>query len=285
MNTLVSQRHDAAGIRLDHDTDELAATYDRVGFRQLEHGKQLVGLLQLQPGQRVLDVGCGTGLLGAWVAQQVAPTGTVVGVDPLPLRVALAARKHARLQAQVGRAEDLSAFADASFDAVYLNSVLHWVPDQPRALAEAARVLRPGGRIAVNSADAQRPHDSHKLLREVLDELGLAGSAFGVGGRNHQVDGEQLAALLNDAGFEQVAVTPHTFTDQLVDVDELMAWSRSSSFGNWLADLDPAQRAQVRERLALRIEARRGHAGIALQRHLVFASGVRPLPAHHRHGA
>lgn len=272
----LKQNNAEAGIRLDHDTEDLAATYDRVGHRQFAHGRELVALLNLRPGQRVLDVGCGTGLLGAWVAEQLGPGGHVVGIDPLPLRVVLAGRKHPRFTARVGRAEDLSDFPDASVDAVYLNSVLHWVADQPRALAEARRVLRPGGRIAVNSADPTRPHDSHRLLVGVLDELGLRGEAFGAGGRNHQVDAGTLAGLLHGAGFEAVQVTPRSFTDRVADVDELIAWSRSSSFGNWLAELDDADTAAVRERLADRLAARRGTDGIALQRHLVFAAATRP---------
>ena len=266
----------APEVRLDHDTSELAATYDRVGFRQFEHGKQLIALLGLQPGQRVLDVGCGTGLLGAWVAEQVGEAGEVIGIDPLPLRVVLAARKHARLRTRVGRAEDLSEFEEASFDAVYLNSVFHWVPDQPKALAEALRVLRSGGRIALNSADAARPHDSSLLLRRALDDAGLQHVGQPAGVQNHRVDADRLGGLLAQAGFDGIEVTPHTFTDQLQDVDELIAWSRSSSFGNWLSDLEPEQVARVRERLAGLLEPLRRGATIPLQRHLVFASARRP---------
>ena len=266
----------APDVRLDHDTAELADTYDRVGFRQFEHGKQLIALLGLQKGQRVLDVGCGTGLLGAWVAEQVGDRGEVIGIDPLPLRVVLAARKHPRLHTKVGRAEDLSAFADESFDAVYLNSVFHWVPDQPKALAEALRVLRPGGRIALNSADALRPHESNVLLRQALDEAGLRGVGQAAGAHNHRVDASRLAELLAQAGFIGIEVAPHTFVDQLQDVDELIAWSRSSSFGNWLSDLEAEPRALVRARLAELLEPLRRVATIPLQRHLVFASARRP---------
>jgi len=261
-------------IHLDHDSGELAATYDRVGVRQFEHGKQLVALLGLRGGERVLDVGCGTGLLSAWVAERVAPDGQVTGIDPLPLRVALAAEKHPRLQARVGRAEDLSAFADASFDAVYLNSVLHWVPDQRRALREAWRVLRPGGHIAVNSADAERPHQSGLLLDGASQSLGLASAS--AGGLYHRLSADGLAQLLRGAGFERVQVAPHTFVDQVTDVDELIAWHRSSSFGNWLSDLGPGQREQVRERLAEALLPLRAGATIPLQRHLVFAAASRP---------
>lgn len=269
----------APDVRLDHDTADLAATYDRVGFRQFEHGKQLVALLNLKKGDRVLDVGCGTGLLGAWVADQVGERGEVIGIDPLPLRVVLAARKHTRFHTKVGRAEDLSEFADESFDAVYLNSVFHWVPDQPKALAEALRVLRPGGRIALNSADALRPHDSNVLLRQALDEVGLRSVGHAAGAHNHRVDATRLAELLAQAGFSGIEVASHTFVDQLQDVDELIAWSRSSSFGNWLSDFEPDQRGRVRDRLAELLELRRRGTTIPLQRHLVFASARRHRPS------
>lgn len=268
-------------IRLDCDTANLAAAYDDVGFRQFEHGRVLVGMLDLA-GQRVLDVGCGTGLLGAWVADRVGPGGEVFGIDPLPLRVALAKAKHPRLQARVGRAEDLSAFASSSFDVLYMNSVLHWIPDQPRALAEAARVLHPSGRIAVNSADAQRPHEYHVLLAEVFADLGLRHRDPSTVCGNHRLDAESLAALLHGACFTDVQVSHHTFVDRVRDADELIRWCSASSFGNWLADLEPEQRVRLRDRLSARLDGLRSDDFVHLKRHHVFATarnGVSPRSA------
>ena len=108
------------GITLTHDTPELAATYEEVSIRQFENGKQLVATLNISRGERVLDIGTGTGRLAAHVAKIVGPTGCVVGIDPLPLRIEIAQSKAVRnFEARVGRAEDLSAFADATFDVVY----------------------------------------------------------------------------------------------------------------------------------------------------------------------
>jgi len=77
---------------------------------------------------------------------------------------------------------------------------------------------------------------------------------------------------LEGAGFKDVQVTPHTFVDDVADVDDLIEWSTSSSFGNFLSDLKPEQRARVRDRLSKKLEARRAPAGIKLERYLVFAT-------------
>jgi trans-aconitate methyltransferase len=264
-------------VSLELDSPELASTYDRVSVRQFNHGKVLIEALRPAPGERVLDVGCGTGRLGEYVAGLVAPGGRVVGVDPLPLRVDLAARKNSRFEAHVGRAEDLSEFADASFDVVYANSVLHWVADKPRALREALRVLKPGGRIGVNSADGARPHQSARLVREAVLEEGLNDVAAANGfGTNFRVTGPELDTLLRASGFEDVRVAPHTFVDDLASVDDLITWSTSSSFGNFLSDLDGAQRTRVRDRLAAKLETFRTRDGLRLERYLVFATARKP---------
>ena len=264
------------GVSLDLDSPELAATYDKVSVRQFNHGKVLIGSLRVKPGERVLDIGCGTGRLGEYVAGLVAPQGEVVGVDPLPLRIDLAARKSPRFSARVGRAEDLSALEAESFDVVYLNSVFHWVQDKPRALREALRVLKRGGRVGVNSADADRSHQGAALVREAVVEEGLS-ERDSVSGSHYRVNAQELLRLLSGAGFADVQVTAHTFVDDVAGADDLFAWSSSSSFGNFLSDLNGDERFRVRERLARKLEALRSpQHGIRLERYLVFATAHKP---------
>jgi ubiquinone/menaquinone biosynthesis C-methylase UbiE len=149
----------------------------------------------------------------------------VIGIDPLPLRIDLAAQKNPRFKASVGRAEDLSAFSDASFDAAYANSVFHWVSDKPKALHEARRVLKSAGRFGVNSADADRLHQSANLVREAVLEEGLQRvDAANASGANYRVNAAELERLLKEAGFKDIRVTPHTFVDEVSGVDDLFAW-------------------------------------------------------------
>jgi trans-aconitate methyltransferase len=207
-------------------------------------------------------VGCGTGRLGDDVASLGAPGGEVVGIDPLPLRIQIAAGKNPGFEASVGRAEDLSRFAKESFDVVYLNSVFHWIADKPRALCEARRVLKPRGRLGVNSANAQRPHQSAALVREAVLEEGLTHSASANAlVASYSVGATELERLLREADLDRVRIDEHTFVDTVSGLDELVAWSQSSSFGNFLADLSPSDQARVRKRLERKLEALRTPEG------------------------
>src|SRR5262245_54554766 len=102
----------------EHDSRNLAETYDRVSDLQFESGKRLVERLGLEQGTRVLDVGCGTGRLAQWIAERVGTGGVVAGVDPLEERIHIARSRAGAVRFEVGQAEDLHAFEDASFDMV-----------------------------------------------------------------------------------------------------------------------------------------------------------------------
>ena len=111
-------------------------------------------LASIQPGEQVLDVGCGTGTLAMEVARRVGREGLVVGIDPSAEQIARACSKAARpnvpVEFQIGVIEHL-AFPDQTFDAVLSTLMVHHLPAplKRQGLAEIARVLKPGGRLII----------------------------------------------------------------------------------------------------------------------------------------
>src|SRR5947209_12654662 len=107
-----------------------------------QQGAALLELLAPRPGERILDLGCGTGHLTA----QVAATGAeVVGLDLASTMIDQARRAYPQLRFVAGDARDL-AF-EQPFDAVLSNAALHWVKPPELVIACVARALRPGGRF------------------------------------------------------------------------------------------------------------------------------------------
>ncbi|GDY13468.1 2-heptaprenyl-1,4-naphthoquinone methyltransferase [Planctomycetota bacterium] len=273
----MAQPATATAPSLALDTPQLAETYDRVSDKQYEHGKLLIASLAIAPGQRVLDVGSGTGRLGEYVAREiVGPTGQVHAIDPLPLRIELARKRASpnHLPA-VGRSDDLSAFADQSFDIVFLNSVYHWLPEKLPTLREAFRVLKPGGRIGISVASRERPHELRAVLQAAVNAAG-ATLPTTTGSTPFTVSAAELATQHEQAGFLVDEIRLRVFDDLFASPEEVIAFSESSSFGNFLSE----QPAEVRPRLhtayITELEKRRTTAGIRLQRRLLFSVASKP---------
>jgi arsenite methyltransferase len=253
-----------------HDSAELAETYDRVSDSQLESGKRLAARLGIGPGDRVLDVGCGTGRLARHLADLVGPSGKVVGIDPLPERVALA-RAHAGgvVSFEAGQAEDLGAFADASFDVVTLSAVFHWIDDRPRALREVRRVLRPGGRMGLTTLARELMHAGTvpSVLVPLLSEPRYANKVdvSGFALATKLLTATELIAMIVEAGLELIElhvverVRTHASGRDVVDFME------ASSFGNFLRIVAEGLQPALRADLEAAFDARRGPGGIVLR--------------------
>jgi arsenite methyltransferase len=115
----------------------------------------------LQPGEDVLDVGCGAGMDSLVAAQMVGATGSVTGIDMTPEMVAKARGSIAEMglgnvRIVEGSAEHLP-FDDASFDVVISNGVIDLIPDKDAVFSEITRVLRSGGRIQLADVTIQNP--------------------------------------------------------------------------------------------------------------------------------
>jgi SAM-dependent methyltransferase len=148
---------------------ERAGGYERVtGDVTARVIPSLLDAAGVGPGARVLDVGCGT---GAGTAAAAARGARATGVDLAEGMLDVARRRHPALRFVAGDAEALP-FADGDFDAVVAGFVLNHLPDPDRAIAELARVLAPGGRVAVA---VWEPPERNPLLGELTAAVRDAG--------------------------------------------------------------------------------------------------------------
>ncbi|MFI7611326.1 methyltransferase domain-containing protein [Nonomuraea terrae] len=142
--------HHHAGT-IDHPLAyEVSATVWFLGARRAVFTR-LAAAVRPRAGDRILDVGCGTGYLSRILSPVVGPAGQVTGIDPSPAMIQYAAaRARGNCAYVLGGAQTLP-FPDGSFDALTATLVVHHIPaeDRPEALGEMYRVLRPGGRLLV----------------------------------------------------------------------------------------------------------------------------------------
>lgn len=216
---------------------------------------RFLATLPLQPTDRVLDLGCGAGDLTATVAGLV-PDGHVVGVEPQPSLLEQArARAGANQSFVEARAQHLAHAVpdDASFDVIFSQSVLHWVPwrDHPEVLRQCRRLLRRDGALRIECGGGDN-------VREVVAFLdGIATEVAGAAAPNAPwtfVHAGAYLDLLLDVGFDVSNGYVHTVAQRRqFDRDTMLGWLASQAVQAYAVDLAPEQRepfaAAVEERV------------------------------------
>jgi ubiquinone/menaquinone biosynthesis C-methylase UbiE len=170
-----------------------------------EYKRWLLESLDIQPGQVIIDVGCGPGIDLASLADAVGPAGTVIGIDADPAMVEEARRRtkaNPTIEVRPGDAHALD-LPDAAVDRARVDRVLQHVEDPTRALVELRRVVRPGGLIGLAEPDWDTL---------AIDDPDLATSRaftrFIADRTRNGVIGRQLARLAADAGLIVRTVRP-----------------------------------------------------------------------------
>ncbi|MEW1848146.1 class I SAM-dependent methyltransferase [Nonomuraea angiospora] len=186
------EEHADAGGTIDHP--RAYDTFVSIGYLGGRRAAftRLATAARPRAGDRVLDVGCGTGYLSRIIAPVVTPSGHVTGVDPSPAMIDYATRRApANCTYVEGEGQDLP-FPDGSFDLVISSLAVHHIPAEarPEALRQMFRVLRPGGRLLI--AEFRPP--ANPLARRVVGAL--SGPAM------RHAPRDLLGTMIPDAGFQ-----------------------------------------------------------------------------------
>ncbi|HML17183.1 MAG TPA: methyltransferase domain-containing protein [Bryobacteraceae bacterium] len=226
------------------------------------YGEALIDLLEPCAGERIVDLGCGSGQLTALIAERGAG---VIGIDSSSEMIAAA---RANFPAIEFRVADATSFAiEDSVDAVFSNAALHWVRDAASAIASVHRALRPGGRFVFEMGGAGNTGELIKTIREVAGEIDMPWFFPSIG---------QYAALLEASGFEvlqaQLFDRPTLFEGEHGLEDWLIMW------GDFLfGKRSEPEKAEIRREVAgrMRRSSYRGGGWIVDYRRLRMAAVTR----------
>jgi ubiquinone/menaquinone biosynthesis C-methylase UbiE len=199
----------------------------------------LLRLAALRPGERVLDVACGTGVVARLASQQVGDTGTVTGLDVNPgmLAVARSATRRGMPIDWHQASAEVMPLPDASFDVGLCQMGLQFMTDKHAALREMWRVLVPGGRLILNV-----PGPTPRLFRIMAEALARHIGAEAAGFVNHVFslhDTAEIQSLVSGADFHDVSVQSDTKPLRLPAPEEfLWQYVHSTPLAGAVAQVD-----------------------------------------------
>ncbi len=226
----------------------------------------------IRTGNKVLDVGCGTGVLARAALGRVGPEGRVVGLDLNEGMLAVAARSEPRIEWRRGDAASLP-FKDASFDVVASQFALMFFPDRVACLRQMWRTLAPGGRLAVAVWAPLDRARGYQMLVDIAarqcgrEAAGVLAAPFVLG------DQARLAALFAAAGIRGAEIALHEGTVRFPSVKELVRVEvKGSPLAGMLSDDAMEKLAAESERALAEFVVSSGEIVMPLDAHIVTAN-------------
>ncbi|HXM56492.1 MAG TPA: methyltransferase domain-containing protein [Candidatus Dormibacteraeota bacterium] len=256
--------------------DRLADALDRGEARGRA---RVLELLNAGPGWRVLDLGCGPGVLTRPLAAAVGPTGLALGVDLAEGMLRLAAA-NAPGQLRLARMDmERLGLVEAAFDAVACGHSLQFCPSLAGALAEIRRVLRPGGRVAASLPAAEPSGPAGRLLDEVVSRHAPRSPepAAMAGTRAALRDPTRTRAALTAAGFRSVTVERVAETASYAGPAELVDSTLSWWTCAWrLESVTAGARERLRAEALAALRSRLGTGPVTVPGASIVLSAVNP---------
>lgn len=235
--------------------------------------KDLMEIAALRPGERVLDVACGTGVVARLASQLVGADGTVAGLDINPGMLAVARSTtppDMAIEWHEASAEAMP-LPEASFDAVLCQMGLQFMPDKHAALSEMRRVLTPGGRVVLNV-----PGPTPQLFVIMEEELARHISAEAAGFMSQVFslhDTAELEQLIDGAGFRDVSVQADTKSLRLPAPEEfLWQYVYCTPLAGAVAQVDDESRVALERDIVAKWQEFVTDRALALQVRMVVAS-------------
>jgi ubiquinone/menaquinone biosynthesis C-methylase UbiE len=230
-----------------------------------------------QPGEQVVDIACGTGVVARQTALRLGASGTIVGVDINPAMLAVARSlptpEGASIDWREGSALDLP-LPDGTFDLALCQAGLQFFPDRPTALQEMFRVLRPGGRVAISVWRSIEHQPASQIIWEAIARhlnttVSAINPAMSLG------DADVLRTLMESAGFAKVTIVARSYTVRQPHNPRKIAQILASVAGYMpsLAALNTEERAALAQAVESEIDS-------AFQKYVVGDEELYPVSAH-----
>jgi arsenite methyltransferase len=194
--------------KLGYSEEDLAGVPD--GANMMLGCGNPVALASMKPGETVVDLGSGGGFDCFLAAKEVGETGRVIGVDMTPDMISKARKNAEKIQTRnvefrLGEIEHLPV-ADNTADIIMSNCVINLSPDKSKVYADAYRVLKPGGRLAISDVVATAPLPEH-----IKNDLALLGACIGGAATIQETE-----EMLKRAGFKNIQVIPNTKSREII---------------------------------------------------------------------